>query len=118
MDEIYNDIQQAIDYAFIDKKYLLDSFKYLKCKNVKRLHAQTILRSALTRELQSYVVELNRYVKGSKDPETEYATEAYGFLSKPEARKLATYFDNIVEGIKKYINDKKGALKKSKRPTK
>ena len=114
MEEIYYDIQQAIDYAFKEKKYLLNSYKYLKGKDVKRLHAQTILRSPLIQELYDYITELNLYVDGGSSARTQYAREAYGFLSKPEARKLSTYFDNIIDGFRLYINERKGTRKKPK----
>lgn len=118
MNEVYHDIQQAIDYAFKEKKYLLDSYKYLKANDIKRLHAQEVLRSPLIKELQSYVRELNLYLQGGNSPDVQYAREAYGFLTKPDARKISNYLDNIIEGFKKYINERKGTRKKPKRTTK
>lgn len=118
MDEIYNDLQQAIDFAFLENKYVMNSYSYLRVKNVKRVDAQEVLRSPLIKELYGYINELNLYLQGGQDPEVVYAREAYGYLSKPEARKVAGYLDNIIEGFKKYIKERKGGRKKSKTATK
>lgn len=115
MEEIFNDLQQAIDYAFIQNKFVLNSYSYLKVKDVKRLDAQALLRSPLIKELYSYVRELELYLQGGQSPDVVYAREAYGYLSKPDARKIATYLENIIEGIKRYINERKGGYRK-KRP--
>jgi hypothetical protein len=118
MDEIYNDIQEAIDYAFLQQKYLMNSYSYLKIKNIKRTDAQIILRSSLIKELHSYVKELNLYLQGGQEPDVIYAREAYGYLSKPDARKISNYLDNIIEGIKKYISERKGGNRKKRTPAK
>jgi hypothetical protein len=112
MDELYFDIQQAIDFAFLDNRYVMNSYSYLKVKDVKRADAQKLLRSSLIVELYDYVNELNTYLKGGQDPDVVYAREAYGYLSKPDARKISTYLDNIIEGIKKYISERKGGKRK------
>jgi hypothetical protein len=118
MDEIYYDLQQAIDFAFVQNKYVLNSFSYLKVKDVRRVDAQELLRSSLVQELYSYINDLNLYLKNSQDPDVLYAEEAYGFLTKADAKRISTYFDNIIEGIKKYIQERKGATKKPKPRTK
>lgn len=114
MDEIFNDIQQAIDYAFIQKKFLLNSYSYLKVKEVKRVDAQTILRSPLIKELYSCIQDLELYLQGGQTPDAIYVREAYGYLTKPDARKICNYLDNVIEGIKKYIIEKKGGRRKKK----
>lgn len=118
MDEIYWDIQQAIDFAFIEQKYVLNSYSYFKIKDVKRTDAQIVLRSDLIKELYSYIKELNLYLEGGQTPDVVYAREAYGYLTKPDARKISNYLDNIIEGIKKYICEKKGGNRKKKRTSK
>lgn len=117
MDEVYFDIQQAIDFAFFEQKYVMNTYSYLKVKDLKRADAQTLLRSSLIKELQSYVSDLDTYLKGGQTPEVVYVREAYGYLSKPDARKISTYLDNMIEGIKKYIQERKGG-KRTKRSTK
>jgi hypothetical protein len=90
----------------------MNTYSYLKIKDIKRLDAKTLLRSSLIKELQSYVEDLNTYLKGGQDPEVVYMREAYGYLSKPDARKISTYLDNMIEGIKKYIQERKGGKRK------
>lgn len=118
MDEIYNDIQKAIDFAFMENKYVMNSYSYLRVKNVKRVDAQEVLRSSLINEIYMYMKELSLYLEGGQTPDVVYAREAYGYLSKPEARKIVNYLDNIVEGFRKYIKEKKGGRKKAKSATK
>lgn len=117
MDEIYNDLQQAIDFAFVESKFVMNMYSYLKIKDLRRADAQILLRSSLIQELYSYIKELELYLKGGQDDDVVYAREAYGYLSKPEARKISTYFDKIIEGIKEYIQERKGG-KRKKRATK
>jgi hypothetical protein len=114
MDEIYYDLQQAIDFAFVQNKYILNSFSYLKVKNVKRVDAQELLRSSLVQELYSYISDLNLNLKGGQHLDILYVEEAYGFLSRADAKRISTYFDNIIEGIKKYIQMRKGGTRKPK----
>jgi hypothetical protein len=114
MEQIYHDLQQAIDFAFVQKKYVMKSFDYLRANDVRRADAQELLRSSLIQELYSYVTELNLYLKGGNEPDVLYAREAYGYLSKPDARKIATYLDNIIDGIRQYIQARKGGTKKPK----
>jgi hypothetical protein len=108
MEEVMNDVQQAIDFAFRDKKYVLNSYSYLKVKDLKRADAQLVLRSSLINEIYSMINDLNLYIKGGQTSDVVYVRDAYGYLSKPEARKIAVYLDNIIEGIKKYIIERKG----------
>ncbi len=118
MDEVYYDIQQAIDFAFLEQKYVMNSYSYLKVKNIKRTDAQSVLRSPLIKELYSYIKELNLYLDGGQSPDVIYARDAYGYLSKPDARKISNYLDNIIEGIKKYISERKGGNRKKRSPSK
>ncbi len=106
------DLQKAIDFAFSEKKYVMNSYTYLKVKNMKRVDAQQILRSPLIREIQSIISDLEIYLLGGQTSEAVYLREAYGYLPKPEARKISGYLDNIIEGIKKYISERKGGRKK------
>lgn len=115
MEEVFFDIQRAIDFAFLEQKFVMNSYSYLKVKDVKRADAQTILRSSLIKELQFIISDLNTYLLGGQSPEVVYVRDAYGYLSKPDARKISTYLDNIIEGIKKYISERKGGRKSSKR---
>lgn len=112
MDEVYYDIQKAIDFAFSENKFVLNSYSYLKIKDIRRADAQTILRSPVVKELYLYINDLDTLVKGGQEQDAIYLREAYGYLSKPEARKISSYFDKIIDGVKVYINDRKPGRKK------
>lgn len=114
MDEIYYDLQKAIDFAFLENKFVMSMYSYLKVKDVRRADAQILLRSTLIQELYSYIRDLDLYLKGGQDDDVVYAREAYGYLSKPEARKISAYFDKIIEGIKEYIQERKGGKRKGR----
>lgn len=112
MDEVYHDIQKAIDFAFLQNKFVLNSYSYLKIKEVRRVDAQEVLRSPLFQELYSYINDLDSLAKGGQDEEAAYLSEAYGFLSKPDAKKVSDYFTKIIEGFKIYIKERKPGRKK------
>lgn len=111
MDDILYTLQHAQDIAIKEKNYKLDTYKYLNNNKVKRLDAQRILRSSVVQEISSTILDINLSLKSGNQEDIIYAKEAYGHLSKPEARKLLNYYDGIIDGIKRYINEKKGGKK-------
>jgi hypothetical protein len=78
----------------------------MRCKDFRRSDAQAVLRSPTIKEIQQTITDLDIYLKGGQDDEAVYVRQAYGYLSKPDARKIRNYLDNVVEGIKKFIKDK------------
>lgn len=104
--ETLYDIEKAVDYAFLENKFTINTFAYLKVKNLRRIDAQAILRSSTVKHIQETIKDLDLYLQGGQEDNTVYVRQAYGYLSKPEARKIRNYLDGVIEGVKKFIKDK------------
>lgn len=111
MDDILYTLQQAQDIAINEKKYNLNSYIYLSNSKVKRLEAQRVLKSSVIKEMTATILDINLSFKNGDKEDVLYAKEAYGHLSRPEARKIVSYYEHIIDGIKKYIIEKKGGKK-------
>jgi hypothetical protein len=107
MEEVNTDVERAIDYAFCDNKFILNFYVYLKQKEFKRVDAQNFLDSNTASNLQSLINDLSSYLEGGQDPFHSYLREAYGYLSKPNARRIKIYLEEIILDTKKYIYDKR-----------
>jgi hypothetical protein len=111
MDEILYTLQCAQDIAIKEKKYNLNMYVYLSNSQVKRIRAREVLRSSVIKEMTQTMLDINLSLKNGITEDILYAKEAYGYLSKPEARKIISYYENIIDGIKRYIAEKKGGRK-------
>lgn len=111
--ETLYDIEKAVDYAFFENKFTINTFAYLKIKNLRRIDAQAILRSSTVKHIQETINDLDLYLQGGQEDKTIYVRQAYGYLSKPDARKIRNYLDDVVEGVKKFIKDKNAKGKRT-----
>jgi hypothetical protein len=111
--ETLYDIEKAVDYAFTENKFTINTFAYLKIKNLRRIDAQAILRSPTVKHIQETINDLDLYLQGGQEDKTVYVRQAYGYLSKPDARKIRNYLDDVVEGVKKFIKDKNAKGKRT-----
>lgn len=109
--ETLYDIEKAVDYAFSENKFTINTFAYLKVKNLRRIDAQAILRSSTVKHIQETIKDLDIYLQGGQEDSTVYVRQAYGYLSKPDARKIRNYLDDVIEGVKKFIKDKNAKKK-------
>lgn len=111
--EVLYDIEKAVDYAFMENKFTINTFAYLKIKNLRRIDAQAILKSPTVEHIQDTIRDLDLYLQGGQEDNTVYVRQAYGYLSKPDARKIRNYLDGVVEGVKKFIKDKNAKGKRT-----
>ena len=117
MDEQFStlnyDVERAIDYAF-EGKFILNFYEYLRVKDAKRRHAEDFISSATAHEINEIVLELEEYLEGGQDQNHKQLREAYGHISKPQARKIKDYLKGIVDDAWRYTHDKRpGRRKKS-----
>jgi hypothetical protein len=96
MEEVHIDVERAIDYAFSENKFILDFYAYLRQKDCKRIDAQEFLISPTVNNIKTIIDELSHYLEGGQDPFHSYLREAYGYLSKPIARKIKIYLEAII----------------------
>jgi hypothetical protein len=110
--EVYYDVEKAIDYAF-HGKFVLNFYEYLKIKGVLKREIEEFIGSKTANNLNGVVLDLDTYLEGGADNLHKQLREAYGHLSKPEARKIRNYLYSILVDAQKYNNDKrKGRRKK------
>ena len=111
-DDIYFIVEQAIDYAFEKKKFLLNFYDYLKSSKITGIDVKEFNNSSTASELTEVIHELDEYIKGGKDNNHKQLREAYGHLPKPDARKIRNYLNTILEDASRYEKDKRRGRRK------
>ena len=107
MDEIYIDVERAVDFAFFESKFILNLYTYLQQKECRRADAQDFLESTTIANLKNTIRDLGQYLEGGQDPLHNYLREAYGHLSKPSARRIKNYLESFIGDAERYIYDKR-----------
>ena len=64
----------------------LKFYEFLKYRKTTRIEIDSFLHSSTAKELADEVLELKEYIKGGRDSEHQQLREAYGHISKPQAR--------------------------------
>jgi len=113
-DDIYLIVEKAIDYAFEDKKFLLKFYEYLQGAKTTGIQVKEFNESCTANELRQIISELEEYIKGGNDSVHKMLREAYGHISKPDARKIKTYLNKILEDAAQYEKDKRRGRRKVK----
>jgi len=111
--EIYFDVEKAIDYAF-EGQFVLKFYDYLKVRGAKRKEVDDFIQSSTITELNSLIGDLDEYLVGGSDEIHKQLREAYGFISKPQARKIKNYLRAIIDDAEKYSYDKRPGRRKKK----
>ena len=111
LQEVCNDVEKAIDYAF-NGQFVMKFYDYLKVRKAKRTEVEEFIVSNTAHELNDLVTELEEYLEGGSDEMHKQLREAYGHISKPEARKVKNYLYNILEDAWRYSNDKRPGRRK------
>lgn len=110
--EVHYDVEKAIDYAF-KGKFVLNFYEYLRVKGFIKKQVEEFIQSKTVQNIDEIISDLDHYLEGGADNEHKQLREAYGHLSKPEARKIRNYLNSILEDANKYNYDKrKGRRKK------
>ena len=110
-EEVYFDVEKAIELAF-DRKFVLNFYEYLKLKGAKKVEVDQFLNSSTAQEIITTINDLQEYIKGGKDNLHQQLREAYGHISKPQARKIKAYLGGILEDAVRYSNDRRPGRRK------
>ena len=110
-ENVYDMLEHAIEYAF-EGKMQLKFYEFLKYRKTTKAEVDAFLQSSTAKELADEVLELQEYIKGFKDNLHQQLREAYGHISKPQARKIMNYLGGILEDAVRYINDRKPGRRK------
>jgi hypothetical protein len=109
--EVYYDVEKAIDYAFRGK-FVLNFYDYLKIKGAIKKQVEEFIESKTVKNISEVISDLDTYLEGGSDNQHKQLREAYGHLSKPEARKIRNYLNGILEDAEKYNYDKRKGRKR------
>ena len=112
-ENVYDMIEHAIEYAF-QGKMQLKFYEFLKYRKTTKAEVDAFLQSSTAKELADEVLELQEYIKGGKDNLHQQLREAYGHISKPQARKIKTYLAGILEDAVRYQYDRRPGRRKKK----
>ena len=109
--EIYSDVEKAIDYAF-NGQFVMKFYDYLKIRGTKKVEVEEFIESSTAHEINNLVMELEEYLEGGSDGAHKQLREAYGHIPKPTARKIKEYLYGILEDAWKYNHDKRRGRRK------
>ena len=112
-ENVYDMLEHAIELAF-DGKMQLKFYEFLKYRKTTKAEVDAFLQSSTAKELADEVVELQEYIKGGKDNLHQQLREAYGHISKPQARKIKNYLAGILEDAVRYQYDRRPGRRKKK----
>ena len=112
-ENVYDMLEHAIEYAF-EGKMQLKFYEFLKYRKTTKAEVDAFLQSSTAKELADEVLELQEYIKGGKDNLHQQLREAYGHISKPQARKIKTYLAGILEDAVRYQYDRRPGRRKKK----
>ena len=109
--ELYSDVEKAIDYAF-EGKFVLKFYDYLKIRKTKRDEVNQFLESSTAVEINNLIIDLKDYLEGGNDDIHKQLREGYGHIPKPQARKIKNYLCGILEDAGRYSDDKRPGRKR------
>lgn len=109
--EVYDDVEKAIDYAFAGK-FVLRFYDYLKIRNTKKIEVEEFIQSSTANNINSVIVDLDEYLEGGADNVHKQLREAYGHIPKPQARKIRNYLSDILEDAERYNYDRRPGRRK------
>ena len=112
-ENVYDMLEHAIEYAF-EGKMQLKFYEFLKYRKTTKAEVDAFLQSSTAKELADEVLELQEYIKGCKDNLHQQLREAYGHISKPQARKIKNYLAGILEDAVRYQYDRRPGRRKKK----
>ena len=110
-ENVYDMLEHAIEYAF-EGKMQLKFYEFLKYRKTTKAEVDAFLKSSTAKEIADEVLELQEYIKGGKDNLHQQLREAYGHISKPQARKIKAYLGGILEDAVRYSNDRRPGRRK------
>ena len=110
-ENVYELIEHALELAF-EGKMQLKFYEFLKYRKTTNAEVDAFLHSSTAKELADEVIELEEYIKGGNDSNHKQLREAYGHISKPQARNIKNYLGGILEDAVRYSNDRRPGRRK------
>ena len=101
-------IERAVDVAMRDGKYLLKLYPHMLNQKFTRKECTAFIESGTASNIAITCYDLEKYIT---KPD-KVVKEAYGYLSKPQARKLHKFLYGILEDAWQYEKDRRPGRKK------
>ena len=112
MEEISSIVEKAIDYVFLQNKFTLNLYEFLKSNKATKKQTQDFIESICAANLNNIIMDLDDYLEGGSDEMHKQLREAYGHHSKPHARKMRNYYCKILEDAWKYEKERRPGRRK------
>lgn len=110
--ELENIVEESVDYAFNRGKFMLNMYEILKSNKATKRDVDAFLESKTAKNITLLIYDLEDYLEGGSDSGHKQLREAYGYLGKPEARKIKQFLESILEGAWKYGQEKRPGRKR------
>jgi len=91
---------------------MLNMYDYLVLSKSSKKDVEEFLESSSRKEIDELISDLDNYLEGGSDEKHKQLREGYGYLGKPEARKIRNYLNGIVEDAVKYGREKRPGRKR------
>jgi len=111
LNDIYDLIEHAIDYAF-QGQMNLKFYDYLKSNKIKKHEIDSFIDSSTASEISELTMDLDEYIEGGSDSVHKQLREGYGHIPKPQARKIKVYLYGILEDAWRYSSDRRPGRRK------
>jgi len=115
MEQNLNDICDLIEHAIEDafrNRMNLKFYEYLKDNKIKKYEIDAFIESSTAVEISEITMDLEDYLEGGSDDMHKQLREGYGYIPKPQARKIKTYLYGILEDAWRYSRDRKPGRRK------
>ena len=109
--DIYDLIEHAIDNAF-DGQMNLKFYDYLKANKTKKYEIDAFIESSTAAELSDITMDLDEYIAGGSDSVHTQLREGYGYIPKPQARKIKQFLEGILADAERYSYDRRPGRRK------
>ena len=113
MEELCSIVEKAIDYVFLQNKFTLNLYEFLKSNKATKKQTQDFIESTCAANLNNIIMDLDDYLEGGSDEMHKQLREAYGHHSKPHARKIRNYLYKILEDAWKYEKERRPGRRKN-----
>jgi len=105
--EIESIIESCVDRAFAHGKFDVDMYDLLKSSKATKRDVEVFLESQTAKNITIIIYDLEDYLEGGSDEVHKQLREGYGYLGKPDARKIKNFLEGILQGAWKYGQEKR-----------
>ncbi len=112
--EIETIIDKSVDRAFTDGKFDVNMYDLLKSNKATKRDVEVFLESQTAKNITLTIYDLEDYLEGGSDEAHKQLREAYGYLGKPDARKIKNFLEGLLQDAWKYGQERKPGRRKTK----